>query len=112
VFLTSCVESTPEDINALTDLAVECSLEEVAHNCDLTAFKEALGYSIALEDEGLPLEKDCYVTYWRSYYKGVACYVVDHSRIEYIWVNTRNWHAERVMSALDKAGIEVDLPRG
>lgn len=105
VFLTSCVASTAEDIDAMTRKAYDATFDEVAHNCDLTQFAAVMGYG-----DGLELVEDQTVGYFRSFYKGVSCYYVDHSRIEYIWVNARSWKAERVLTALEKAGIEMDVP--
>jgi len=105
VFLTSCVASTAEDIDEMTEMAADCTFDEVAFNCNLEEFADVMGYDIELQ-----LVEDQTVGYFRSFYKGVPCYYVDHSRIEYIWVNARSWKAERVLTALEKAGIEVNIP--
>lgn len=110
VFLTSCVDAKGEDITHMVGLAASCTLGEVEHNCSLSAFKEAIGYSTGFGDDRLPIEQDHHISFGRSYYKGVACYYIDHSGIEYIWVNARSWKAEKVMKALEAAGVEVDVP--
>ena len=89
VFLTSCVDAVGEDIDALVRDSEDATLAEVKHNCDIDAFKRTLGYSMVTGDDLLTLEDDWHVGYARSVYRGIACYFINHSGIEYIWVNTR-----------------------
>jgi hypothetical protein len=94
VFLTSCVASTAELIDELNEKAEDATLEEVAFNCELAHFKKILGYSTRVGDGLLTLEDDWHVTYRRSFYRGVPCYYIQHSGIEYIWINRHMWRAE------------------
>lgn len=82
VFLTSCVASTAELIDAMTEGAEELTHAELAEHCDLSSFAHEMGYC----DDGLKLENDYHVSYWKSTYDGKRCYYLDHSRIEYIWI--------------------------
>tara|TARA_R110002126_G_scaffold70402_1_gene177182 strand:+ start:414 stop:827 length:414 start_codon:yes stop_codon:yes gene_type:complete len=107
VFLTSCVDSTYDDIHNMEVDAVECTYAEMAWNCDLSKFESVFGYEF---DSDLELEKDPHIAYYRGIYKETSCYYLAHSAIEYIWVNARNWEAEKVVTALKAAGIEVDVP--
>ena len=92
VFWTSCVGSTGEDIDAMTDddVQVEVTYAEMAAHCDLSQFEAEMGYG---PDIGLELKNDTMVSFWRSMYRGVPCYFLDHSRIEYIWVRRDRTHA-------------------
>ena len=47
----------------------------------LSQWAEDMGYS----KNGLALSRDYHVRYYKSFYKGVACYYVCHSAIEYIF---------------------------
>lgn len=105
VFLTSCIGAEGRDIDAMLETAEVASLGEVRHNCDLSQFEDALGYS----QSGLALQDDHHVSYGRSRYRGVRCYYLDHSSIEYIWVCARDWQAERLKRALDQAGVVAHL---
>ena len=78
---TSCVCSTGELIDAMTEDAEEVTYEEFVYHCCIEAFCQAMCY-----DEDFPLKKDWHVSYWKSTYNGHPCYYLDHSRIEYIWL--------------------------
>ena len=108
VFLTSCVDARGEDIDEMTSSSTEVSYDEINFNCDLLNFEEVMGYGRKPGELHLPA--DTMVTFNRGFYKGCPCYYIEHSRIEYIWVNARTWKAEKVLSALERAGIEVDVP--
>ena len=92
VFLTSCVASTTELIDALTDdnTAVAVDYAEMNAHCDLRVFEAELGY----DPEGLQLKNDWHVSFYRSTYAGCPCYYLDHSGIEYIWVLAAQWKPE------------------
>lgn len=47
---------------------------------------ETMGYVLD-PSEGLTITNDQTLSYGKSYFNGVPCYWVDHSRIEYIWVD-------------------------
>jgi hypothetical protein len=84
-FETSCVGASGEDINEMLDhwSHEEVTYDEMSKHCDLSAFEAELGYG---PDIGLELKDDTMVSFWKSRYRGKRCYYLDHSRIEYIWV--------------------------
>lgn len=47
---------------------------------------EIMGYVLD-PSEGLTVANDSTLNYGKSYFRGIPCYWVDHSRIEYIWVD-------------------------
>lgn len=105
VFATSCVGALGADIDALNEDATECTYEEMAKNCDLSAFERVFEYG-----EGFPLQEDQHVTYYKSLFQGVPCYYLDHSRIEYIWVNLKAWAAVKMVESLERRGFYLDIP--
>lgn len=94
-FLGSCVGMDGPTIDYITDddRAEELTYVEFSAVIDLEGFKESLGYSSAADPGGLELETDWSVSYYKSVlqddhpqYPGAVVYFLDHSRIEYIWV--------------------------
>lgn len=85
-YATSCVSSTAEAINAMTDNAHEVSYSTLRRHCnDLDDWAKSLGYDIGNERGGLRLKNDWAVSYFRSRYHGKRCYYIVHSAIEHIW---------------------------
>lgn len=82
-FLTSCVGTDGSGLQEMKDEGSKVTIHEFALMCDLTAFKKAHNYD---DPEGLQLEEDWHVAYFRSWYKGQPCYFLVWSAIEYIWV--------------------------
>jgi hypothetical protein len=80
-YLTCCVNSTAEAINAMTDTAREITFGTFARHCDWRELASQMGY----QRGGLVLSRDWAVSYYRSTYKGRPCYYMVHSCIEYIF---------------------------
>lgn len=85
VYLTCCVDSTADKINALVESAVPVSYRTFRRHCDPGECGAFAHYETDPRN-GLTLKNDGMVYYYRGTYRGVPCYFVDHSRIEYIWV--------------------------
>lgn len=85
VYLTCCVDSTADKINALVASAVRVSYATFVRHCDPYECEVLRTYE-RHPRRGLTLKNDFMVHFFRGTYNGVPCYVVDHSRIEYIWV--------------------------
>lgn len=90
LFITSCIGSIGEDINAMRENAQEITYRTMRKHCDLSAFAEEMGYD-RRKDQGLTLKDDFHVAYYKSTYMGCPCYFLVHSAIEYIWVKVDEW---------------------
>lgn len=87
-FDTTCVNSTGELINAMTERAQEISRRAFLRAVDpreLADVEHALGYDVYTMRGGLRMSKDWHVTYHRSVYDGRPCVYFVHSRIEHIF---------------------------
>lgn len=83
VYVTNCVESTYEDIQALQASEVDVSLATFRKALGLARWREIqrdLGYG-----RDFPIGRDWHVGYYRGIYRGVPAYFLRHSRIEYIF---------------------------
>jgi len=83
-YLTSCVQSTAELIDAMVDASTEVTLEEFREECDCDEWEKEAGYE-SDASRGLTLADDWHVTYHRSVYNGQDCMYIRHSCIEYIF---------------------------
>jgi hypothetical protein len=97
-YLGCCINFTSEDIsrmeedtdpgwppdgkNALAIIESECT--------GFDKWCEIMGYS----DMGLPVDQDRHLQFGKSLIRGIPCYWVSHSRIEYIWANTLGMHPQ------------------
>lgn len=79
-FTTSCVNANGNDIEAMIDAAEEVSIEELRKNCRTALVEHHLGYN-----RDFPMENDHHVKFYRSTYKGVPCFYIVHSAIEYVF---------------------------
>ena len=85
-YLTCCVHSTAEQINAMVDAARPITLRTFRkHVKDLDEWASRMTYDVGNERGGLRLANDWHVAYFKSTYDGVPCVYLDHSRIEHIW---------------------------
>jgi len=85
-YVTNCVGSTAEDIQAMVDNAEEVSFEDFISHVNEEEFRDIehnMGYPA---NEFLQEMKDDYaVSFWHSSFRGVDAYYFDHSRIEYVF---------------------------
>jgi len=87
-YLTCCVESTGEAIDAMVDAAIDITYRTMLKHCPgLLDWAVSVGYE-RHGNTGLSLKQDLYVSYHRSKYRGRRCYYVRWSAIEYIFVET------------------------
>ncbi|MBI6885122.1 hypothetical protein [Pseudomonas putida] len=90
IFVTSCVNaSTGEDINEMQDISIKRDIstryfiEKIAPKLGIDKeILEMLGYETKAS-----FAKDWALSCAASYYQGIPCYFVQHSRIEYIFVD-------------------------
>lgn len=86
VFITSCVESTAEKIHALQAAAKPITWRTIrrALGPQLDRWAKEHGYETDSR-RGLTLAKDFAVRFYRSVYDGMPAWVVEWSRIEFVW---------------------------
>ena len=87
-YLTCCVNSTAKLIDDMTDQAREITYRTARRNISrkaFTDFEKWMTYDTGGERGGLRLKDDWHVTYHKSRYKGIPCYYIQHSGIEYIF---------------------------
>jgi hypothetical protein len=85
-YVTTCVTAPGPEMQRMEDSAVEVTLRTIRRHLDpdeLRAFEQQFGYVRGRRD-GLKLANDYCVTYYRSKYKGLRCYYIDHSCIFHI----------------------------
>jgi hypothetical protein len=88
-YLECCIDSTAQHIHAMQDMAKEITFKTLQSHCnkhDMLKFQKNLGYDTGAERGGLRMKNDWAVSYYKSIYKGMPCYYINHSRIEYIFV--------------------------
>lgn len=81
-YLTCCVDSTAEAIDDMTDQAREITFRTFASRTEWRPLAERLGY----DGRRLTLGNDPFVRFYRSRYKGLPCYYLVWSAIEYVFV--------------------------
>jgi len=84
-FVTDCTSSDGDSIHALQEAAEGVDYKELAANvAGLPEFEQSLGYgpngSLDLE-----LADDWSVGFYKSVYRGVPCYYIEHSHIEHVF---------------------------
>ena len=81
-YLTCCVNSTAEKIDAMVEQAKEITCRLFMRNVDIAV--EDFGY--VKSGKGLKLKDDWAVSFFKSKYCGLPCYYMCHSAIEHIYV--------------------------
>ena len=98
-YTTNCVSSTASAINAMVDQATEITWETFRKHVPVEEVRNTFpAYSYRGEefDEfgkltiGFHIKDDYMVGFWKSRYKGVCCYYITHSAIEYIFTEMNN----------------------
>jgi hypothetical protein len=82
-FVTDCIGSTYEDIQALMATEQPVSLQTFRSAVGLPqwrAIQAELGY-----DRHFPISRDWHVGYYKGEFRGVPAYFVRHSKVEYIF---------------------------
>ena len=81
-YLTCCVSSTAEKIDAMVERAKEITCQTFMKRVDI----DVEGFGYVKSGKGLRLKNDWAVSFWKSIYCGKPCYYMCHSCIEYIYV--------------------------
>lgn len=86
-FVTDCVHSTAEKIDAMTEAATPIDVSTFIDEVGVAYLRTIPPFDFyAWGDEpGIRLERDPYVSAYRSTYDGVPCLFIEHSRIEYVF---------------------------
>lgn len=91
-FVTSCVDANGDDINEMVDLALRTEMSN-------SYFIRKLAPKLGIDQQVMEMlgydSKEFFANDWamncsRSYYQGVECVYVQHSRIEYIFVDSKD----------------------
>ena len=87
-YITSCVESTAEDITPMVDDAIDITWDTFRKHVP-QSFLHYLFPFYAWKGKGLHIKDDYAVSFHRSKFKGERCYYVRHSAIEYVFVRRK-----------------------
>jgi hypothetical protein len=87
-YVTNCTSALAEDINDMTDQAREITYGTLVKHVGAEQLAEVFPNYNWKHDksQGLRMEKDWAVSFWKSTYRGEPCYYVDWSRFEFIFV--------------------------
>ncbi len=109
VFVTSCVNANGDDINEMMDsplrqdLSTSNFIRKIAPKLGIDKhILENLGYDT----------KDFFANDWaltcgKSFYQGIPCYFVQHSRIEHIYVDKKDY--EKVLGKTDAKERQIRI---
>jgi len=88
MFETDCINAKGHDINMMRDEAVDVTYGTMLRHCDILTWAVEHNYELrSTSGHGLTLRKDWSVSYHKSRYRGLTCYFLVWSHIEYIWVD-------------------------
>ena len=81
-FIISCVTAKGSDIQDMIDAATQVKFETVAKH---TGGLRYLNHLFEYTHPNLTIKSDYAVSFWKSKYKGRACYFIRSSGIEYVF---------------------------
>lgn len=87
--VTTCVQVPPEEVHHLFEMmerARPVSISTFRRHTDWRPVAKSLGYAVGRHSDGIRMEKDYHLGFYRSTWKGKPCYYMDHSRIEHVFV--------------------------
>jgi len=87
-FTTTCIDSTANAINTMTDSARKITRRTFLSHVDrdeLAGVESGLGYELHPAN-GLTMAGDYHVGYFKSRYRGKPCVYFDWSRIEHVFI--------------------------
>jgi hypothetical protein len=82
-YLECCCESSCSHIWDLQESSKSVTYRTMLKHCDLELFADVFGYEVRGPNS---LKNDWHIDYCKGVYKGLPCYYLVHSGIEYIWV--------------------------
>ena len=97
IYFGCCINMKGEDVDRMVDSnkwegkdtqeqrAME--LKEIREKCsNVDEWAKTMGY-VEKSEDGLTLENDWSLAYGKGEIRGVWCYWIEHSRIEYVWID-------------------------
>lgn len=117
VYIGCCMNMKGEDVQDMidsdkwedknTEEQKALMLKEIKERCsNVMEWAKTMGY-VENSEDGLTLENDWSLSYGKGYIKGVLCYWIDHSRIEYVWVDPGGVD-ELLYDVTDPQGLNLD----
>ncbi len=80
---TNCTVAQADDINEMTEQAVEIDYEDFEENCSIPWDVEPFSYHV----DGAPsLKDDWAVHFYKSKFMNNDCFYMKHSMIEYVFI--------------------------
>lgn len=90
VLHTRCVDSNThehvENLNAMTERGRQVSAKTFFRHVDLETISRQLGYAYGRAEQGVRLARDYHVRFFRSRWRGRACYYLVWSAIEHVFL--------------------------
>ena len=91
VYFSNCVHLNGQDIEEMVDQAIDITWRTFRQYVNLEHLKELYPFNYydwkpGKGDGGLRLKDDWAVSYHRSWFRGVRCYYIQHSGIEYVFL--------------------------
>ena len=93
--VTTCVQvpmSQVNDLHDMMDRARPVTVRTFKRHTDWQPVARQLGYAVGRHANGLRIERDYHLGFYRSTWQGKPCYYLDHSRIEHIFVRPIEAH--------------------
>lgn len=85
--VATCVSTTPDELEFLEEMMDkerEIELSTFKKYVEIQPVRDAFGY-VTGKKQGVKIEKDWHVRFFKSIWKGEACVFMRHSAIEYIF---------------------------
>jgi len=116
IYLGCCVNMRGEDVDRMVDsnkwegkdtqVQRVMELKEIKEKCsNIMEWAKIMGYAEDPND-GLILENDWSLSYGKGDINGVWCYWIEHSRIEYVWIDPRGVD-ELICNLSDPQGLKM-----
>lgn len=89
LFETDCTTSDARSIRQMVDQAKKITYRTFIKNVAIDHLRTIYPFNTyewgSGDKPGLRLKDDWHVRYYRSVYRGIPCYYIDHSAIEYVF---------------------------
>lgn len=87
-YFRNCVDHSQREVHLLNDMidnARDITWKTFSKHCDCKDLIRNLGYVVGNEN-GMKIQDDYAVSFYKSKYNGKPCYYIRHSAIEYIFI--------------------------
>lgn len=109
VFVTRCIEANGDDINEMVDLGLRTGMSNghfIRKVAPKLGIDEDVMHSLGYDSKEF-FAKDFSMNCNRSFYQGIPCVYVQHSRIEHVYVDAKDVH--KVLSKRDSANRQLRI---